>query len=134
MKVPSYINCDHLLSEQELHRITYTLPSSRDRYLMLSHNAVSTAIVKAVGEAISKEREEIAAWLDAQGGAYKVVAEHIRSGSTPNLDPIGVSAPAPMIPPKPWAVRRVDGSLAYFDTRSAARSAKNTGEVVLRCA
>ena len=134
MKVPSYINCEHLLSEEELHRITYTLPSSRDRSLLLSHNAVSSALAKVVGETVSKEREEIAAWLDAQGGAYKVVAHHIRSGSTPDLDPVGVTAPAPMTPPKPWAVRRVDGSLTYFDTRSAARSAKNTGEVVLRCA
>lgn len=47
MKIPDHINPDHLLRQEEFHRIIRTLPSSVDRNLLMSHAVVSAAIVQA---------------------------------------------------------------------------------------
>ena len=48
MKIPSHINCDHLLNDEEALKIAESIPKSRDRIKMLSHLCVSHAITKIV--------------------------------------------------------------------------------------
>jgi hypothetical protein len=147
LKIPSYINCDHLLPNEETLRIVQTLASSRDRMRMLSHTVVTNAIMKTLDEAITQEREHIAAWLDSANGSpvqAADVAKAIRARETPILDPrkpsisrdlvvdvpIGkVATPVAGQDTKrsgemPWAVVDTDGAfLSGHTSRSKARAA-----------
>ena len=150
LKIPSYINCDHLLPNEETLRIVQTLASTRDRMRMMSHTVVTNAIMKTLDEAITQEREHIAAWLDGvasgspvQAADYRKVAKAIRARETPSLSrdlvvdvPIGkVAAPTPVLPSEvdcemPWAWSVVDANgvfLSGYTSRSKARAACNRG-------
>lgn len=145
LKIPSYINCDHLLPNEETLRIVQTLTSSRDRMRLMSHTVVTNAIMKTLDEAITQEREHIAAWLDGvasgspvQAADYRRVAKAIRARETPSLSrdlvvdvPIGkVAAPVPQDTSDgmPWAVLAADGAfLSGYTSRSKARAACDRG-------
>lgn len=164
MKMPTYVNPNALLSDEEVDRILQGHPSVVQRGRLLAHVAVTNAVLKEMAVVADKERDHIASWLDGQGGIYVAVAKAVREGATPTLEqPVarvdhaleaklrdalyeavqqrdalqievedlraGGSAPAH---PKPWAVRRKDGSMEYHDTRSAARRAAS-GDIVVDC-
>jgi hypothetical protein len=161
MKMPSYVNPDALLSEEGIEQIIRTIPSTVSRGRIYAHLAVTNAVLGEMAVVADKEREHLATWLEEQGGIYTAVAEAIRSGETPVLDP-----PRPIVEvdhtavemlrqalesaereitmlrqappsgsgthPKPWAIRRKDGSMEYHDSRAAARRAAN-GDIVVDC-
>jgi hypothetical protein len=143
LKIPSYINCGHLLPNEETLRIVQTLTKTRDRARMMSHTVVTNAIMKTLDEAITQEREHIAAWLDGvangspvQASDYRRVAKAIRARETPSLSrdlvvdvPIGkVAAVSPVVCDMPWAVLDSEGAfLSGYTSRSKARASCDRG-------
>jgi len=161
MKMPTYVNPDALMSDEDVERVLKGHPSLVMRSRLIAHIAVTNAVLGEMAVVAEKEREHIAAWLDEQGGLYTTVAKAIRDGKTPVLDQpqptvevdhttvemlrqalesaeqeitmLKQSPPsAEALHPKPWAVRRKDGSMEYHDTRAAARRASN-GDIVVDC-
>lgn len=86
MKMPSYVNPEALLSDEEVSEIVQNHPSLVRRGKLIGHVAVTNAVIKEMALVAEKEREHIAAWLDDQGGVYARVAKAIREGTTPDLD------------------------------------------------
>lgn len=86
MQMPSYVNVEALMTDQELDKVLMQLPSAVLRGRVMAHAAVTNAVLKELGQVLSKEREHIASWLDGEGGVYALVAKAIREGSTPTLD------------------------------------------------
>jgi len=168
MKMPTYVNPDALMSDEDVERVLKGHPSLVMRSRLIAHIAVTNAVLGEMAVVAEKEREHIAAWLDEQGGIYTTVAKAIRDGKTPTLKqpapqieplPLGLEAELRealteatqqrdalqvevealraggnhrQTHPKPWAVRRKDGSMEYHDTRAAARRASN-GDIVVDC-
>ena len=93
MQMPSYVNVKALMTDQELDKVLMQLPSAVLRGRVMAHAAVTNAVLKELGQVLSKEREHIASWLDGEGGVYALVAKAIREGSTPTLEqPVGRDA------------------------------------------
>jgi hypothetical protein len=73
MKIPSHINCDHLLPNEDTLRIAMTVPSTRDRSRLMSHLVVASALLKTLDEErpspAPRQAAVILPWavLDAQG-------------------------------------------------------------------
>lgn len=133
MKMPHYVNSNHLLSDAAVDGIMKSHPSSTKRMKLYAHVAVTNSIIKEMAVVAEKERNHIAAWLDSQGGIYAYVAKAIREGDTPTLEqpPTQIGSDLSVAThPKPWAVRRKDGLMRYYDTRSAARREADGGIVV----
>lgn len=86
MQMPSYVNVEALMTDQELDKVLMQLPSAVLRGRVMAHAAVTNAVLKELGQVLSKEREHIASWLDGEGGVYALVAKAIREGSTPTLE------------------------------------------------
>ena len=167
MKMPTYVNPDALLSNEEVDQILQGHPSIVQRGRLLAHVAVTNAVLKEMHKVVEKEREHIASWLDTQGGIYVMAAKAVREGTSPTLEqPAPQREPLPLAlevklrealteavqqrdalqievedlraggaasaHPKPWAVRRKDGSMEYHDSRAAARRAAS-GDIVVDC-
>jgi hypothetical protein len=86
MKMPSYVNPEALLSDEDVDRIIQGHPSAVQRGNLIAHVAVTNAILKEMAVVADKERNHIASWLDEQGGIYVAVAKAVREGTTPTLE------------------------------------------------
>lgn len=162
MKMPSYVNPEVLLSNDAVDQIIKDHPSVVKRMKLYAHIAVTNAVLGEMGKVVEKERQHLSDWLDKQGyekiaEAIREGETPTLEQPAPRDDPKHVelesrlnealqqieamqtiiagleSAPSTQTThPKPWAVRRKDGRMHYYDTRAQARR-EATGDIVVDC-